>query len=59
MNGCNAYHKDRIGNIYRSPNQSREASTLLFQESNAAAKYRNVCIMGDFNYKKVDWINTA
>ena len=35
-----------IANIYRPPNLSREASTLFFQEINAAAKYRNACIMG-------------
>ena len=38
-----------IGNIYRPPNLSREPSMLLFQENNAAAKYKNVCIIGDFN----------
>ena len=38
-----------MGNIYKSPNLSRETSTLLFQKINAAAKYRKVCIMRDFN----------
>ena len=48
-----------IGNIYTPPNRSREVSKVLFQEINAAAKYRNVCIMGDFNSRNVDWINTT
>ena len=32
---------------------------LLFQKINAVAKYKNVCIMGDFDYRNVDWINFA
>ena len=48
-----------ISDIYRPSNLSRKVSMLLFQEVNAAAEYRNVCIMGDFNYRNVDWINIA
>ena len=51
--------KQIIGNFYRPPNLYRETSALLFQEINVEAMYRNVCIMGYFNYKNVDWINTA
>ena len=43
--------------IYRSSQLTREASKLLFQEINTAAKYKNVCIVGDFNCRNVDWIN--
>ena len=46
-----------ISNTYTPPNLSREGFTLLFQGINAAAKYRNVCIIGDFNYRNVDWIS--
>ena len=55
----NGREKLIIGNIYIPPNPSREASTLIFQEFNAETKYRNVCIMEDFNYRNVDLINTA
>ena len=53
----NGREKLIIGNIYRSPNLSREASKLFLQEISAAYEYRAVCIMGDFNYNNVDWIN--
>ena len=51
--------KQIIGNFYSPPNLSRETSMLLFQEIIATAKCRNVCIIGGFNYKNVDWINIA
>ena len=50
----NGRKKQIIGNIYRPPNLSRETSMLLIQEIIAAAKYKNVCTMGDFNYRNVD-----
>ena len=47
-----------LGCIYRSPSLSREKTTLIFQEINiAATRYKNVCIMGDFNYRNIDWVN--
>lgn len=53
----NGRDKLLFGNIYRPPNLSREDSTLLFEEMSRASKYKNVCIVGDFNYRNVDWIN--
>ena len=48
-----------IGDVYKLPNLFRDTVTLLFQEINAAGKYRNVCIIGYFNYRNIDWINIA
>ena len=47
-----------LGCIYRPPSLSREETTLIFQENSVVvARYKNVCIMGDFNYGNIDWVN--
>ena len=52
----NGREKLIIGNIYKRPNQFRKVFKLLFHEIHAATRYRHVFIMGDFNYRNVDWI---
>ena len=44
-----------IGLLYRPPNLSKEASNLLWQEIERACRSKHVCIMGDFNYRNIDW----
>ena len=54
--------RDRLllGCIYRTPSLSREETNLIFQEISAAAtRCNNVCIMGDFNYRNIDWVNNV
>ena len=49
-----------IGCIYRPPSLSREETSLIYQEISAAAtRYNNVCIMGDFNFRGIDWVNNV
>ena len=44
-----------VGVVYRPPDLGIEASSSLMQELTRASKYNNVCIMGDFNYRNIDW----
>ena len=44
-----------VGIIYRPPNLDEEASTTIMQELERASRYNNVYIMGDFNYRGIDW----
>ena len=45
-----------MGLMYRPPNATNEISSLLCQVINrAAARYSQVCVMGDFNHRNVDW----
>lgn len=56
----NGREKLLLGCIYRPPSLTRNESTLIFQEINVAAtRYKNVCIMGDFNYRSIDWVNNV
>lgn len=49
-----------LGCVYRPPSLSRELTSLIFQEiTAAAARFRNLCIMGDFNYRNIDWSNNT
>ena len=48
-----------LGNVYRAPNFSSEATGSLLQEISSASQFKNVCIMRDFNYRNVDWINVV
>ena len=41
--------------MYRPPDLDEVASAPLIQEIGRAARYNNVCIMGDFNYRGIDW----
>ena len=44
-----------VGIIYRPRDLDEAASALLMQELAKASRYNNVCIMGDFNYRRIDW----
>ena len=44
-----------LGLVYRPPNASQEINSSLWQELNRASKYRQICVLGDFNYRNVDW----
>ena len=44
-----------VGIIYRPPDLDAAASAPLMQELARASRYTNVCIMGDFNYRRIDW----
>ena len=44
-----------VGLVYRPPDLDGEASAPLLQEIEKASRYNNVCIMGDFNYRGIDW----
>ncbi len=52
-----AKEKFIFGVIYRPPNAADGVNTVLFHEISRAARYRDVCICGDFNYAGIDWIN--
>ena len=41
--------------MYRPPYLDEETSTSLMQELTKASRYNNVCIMGDFNYRGIEW----
>ena len=47
-----------LGCIYRSPDSEEENNALLnslLMEINNSIKHKHVCIMGDFNYKEINW----
>ena len=44
-----------IGIMYRPPDLNEGASAPLLQEIERASRYSNVCIMGDFNYRGINW----
>ncbi len=44
-----------LGVVYRPPNLSRENSKLIWDEIDRACRNRNVCILGDFNYRNINW----
>lgn len=44
-----------IGIIYRPPDSDGETTAALLRELTKSSRYDNVCIMGDFNYRNVDW----
>ena len=48
-----------LGNVYSAPNLPSEATGSLLQEISSASQFKNLCIMGDFNYRNVDWINVV
>ena len=55
----NGRDKLLLGCIYRPPDLSRHKSALILNELSEAAKYKNVVIMGDFNYRDIDWDNNV
>ena len=48
-------HAMLLGVIYRPPNTCKEDSMLLWQEISKASKYNNLCVLGDFNLRNIDW----
>ena len=46
-----------VGIIYRPQDLEEAASAPLMQELARASRYNNVCIMGDFNYRRIAWDN--
>ena len=46
-----------FGVIYRPPNLDREHSNIIWEEITRASRYSKVCIVGDFNYRNINWID--
>ena len=44
-----------VGIINRPPDLDKAASAPLMQELARASRYNNVCIIGDFNYRRINW----
>ena len=44
-----------MGLVYRPPNASQEINSSLWQEINRASRHRQICVLGDFNFRNVDW----
>ena len=44
-----------VGVQYRPPNLGREDTNSLLQEIGEASRNRNVCILGDYNFRRIDW----
>ena len=55
-------HGDRllVGALYRSPNSTPENNASLcnlVKQLGPSAKYSHILLVGDFNYKSIDWVN--
>ena len=46
-----------LGLIYRPPNLDRLNSNNIFDEITRACRCNKVCIVGDFNYRNINWEN--
>ncbi len=44
-----------IGVIYRPPDLDSDVSVSIMWEILIAARNKNVCIMGNSNYRNIDW----
>ena len=44
-----------VGVQYRPPNLGREDTNSLLQEIGEASRNRNVCILGGYNFRRIDW----
>ena len=44
-----------MGVVYRPPNLSKGDSIPIWQEINRACKYGQLCLLGDFNLRNIDW----
>ncbi len=44
-----------VGVQYRPPNLGREDTNSLLQEIGGASRNKNVCILGDYNFRRIDW----
>ena len=49
-----AARKTVLGVMYRAPNLSREDSIPIWQEKNRACKYKQLCVLGDFNLRNIN-----
>ena len=50
-----AVRKTVLGVVYRPPSLSRGDSIPIWQEINRACKYEQLCVLGDFNLRNIDW----
>ena len=41
--------------MYRPPNLSTVDSILIWQELSRACRYDQLCVLGDFNVRNIDW----
>ncbi len=44
-----------LGFQYRPPNLGRENTSSPLQEISRACRNKNVCILGDYNFRRIDW----
>ena len=44
-----------MGVVYRPPNTTNDSNTALWQEIDKAGRYSQVCVVGDFNFRNIDW----
>ncbi len=44
-----------VGVQYRPLNLGREDTNSLLQEISMASRNKNVCILGDYNFRRIDW----
>ena len=44
-----------FGIIYRPPNLDRTNSKIIWEEISKASRYNKVCIVGDFNFRYINW----
>ena len=48
-------HSVILGLVYRPPSASQEINSSLWQEIDRASRYRQTCVIGDFNFRNIDW----
>ena len=51
----NGREKLVVGIQYRPPNLRREDTITLLQEISRACRNKNVCFLGDYNFRRIDW----
>ncbi len=44
-----------VGVQYRPPNHGIEDTDSLLQETGRASRNENVCILGEYNFRRIDW----
>ena len=44
-----------LGVVYKSPNLDRMNTKIIYDEITKASRCSRVCIIGDFNYRNIDW----
>ena len=48
-------NKILVGVIYRPPNLDQDNSEIIYNEISKASRSNTVCIMGDFNFRGINW----